>query len=86
MILELALGTPVIAYDLPGPRSVYKDLGAVKFVREFDVKSMVTETLNVLRMKSEDYFNLIYNESTSKFLEKYSTWDKVTDQILNYLR
>jgi glycosyltransferase involved in cell wall biosynthesis len=86
VILELALGTPVIAYDLPGPRSVYKDLGAVKFVREFDVKSMVTETLNVLRMKSEDYFNLIYNESTSKFLEKYSTWDKVTDQILNYLR
>lgn len=60
VILEsLALGTPVIAYDLPGPRSVYKDLSAVKFVREFDVKSMVTETLNVLRMRDEDYFNLI---------------------------
>lgn len=86
VILEsLALGTPVIAYELQGPRSVYKDLGAVKFVREFDVKSMVTETLNILRMKDEDYFNLIYNESTNKFLEKYSSWDKVTDQILNYL-
>ncbi|XDF44305.1 glycosyltransferase family 4 protein [Saccharolobus solfataricus] len=86
VILEsLALGTPVIAYDLPGPRSVYKDLSAVKFVREFDVKSMVTETLNVLRMRDEDYFNLIYDKSISKFLEKYNSWDKVTDQILNYL-
>jgi glycosyltransferase involved in cell wall biosynthesis len=37
-ILEsLALGTSVVAYDIAGPKSVFTDLFAVKFSREFDV-------------------------------------------------
>ncbi|BCU68775.1 glycosyltransferase family 4 protein [Stygiolobus caldivivus] len=86
VILEsLALGTPIISYDLPGPKSVYGDLEAVKFVEEFDVKAMADETLNILNMKDEDYLNLIYNEKLNKFLEKYNSWDKVTDEILKYI-
>lgn len=86
VILEsLALGTPVIAYDLPGPKSIYRGLEAVKFVREFDVEAMTNETLNIINMKDEDYFNLIYDKKLSEFLEKYKSWDRVADEIFKYL-
>ncbi|WP_256202758.1 glycosyltransferase [Sulfuracidifex tepidarius] len=87
VILEsLALGTPVIAYDLPGPKSIYRDLKAVRFVREFDIDRMALNVLDILKMKDEDYFSfLIYNEMLDKFLERYNSWDKVTDEILTYL-
>ncbi|WP_236749113.1 glycosyltransferase [Acidianus manzaensis] len=86
VILEsLALGTPVVAYDLPGPKSAYKGLDAVKFVKEFDVKTMAQYTLNILKMKDEEYFNLIYNEKLNNFLDRYKSWDKVADEILKYL-
>ncbi|MBB5254989.1 glycosyltransferase [Sulfurisphaera ohwakuensis] len=86
VILEsLAVGTPVVSYDLPGPMSVYGSLDAVKFVKEFDVKAMAKEVLKILSMKEEDYFNLIYNEKLDKFLEKHNNWDKVADEIFKYL-
>ncbi|ACR41604.1 glycosyltransferase family 4 protein [Saccharolobus islandicus] len=85
-ILEsLALGTPVIAYDLPGPKSVYNGLEAVKFVKEFDVKGMAKNVVKILSMKDEDYFNLIYNEKIERFLERHNNWDKVVEEISKYL-
>ena len=87
VILEsLALGTPVVAYDLLGPRSVYEGLSAVKFVEEFDVKGMAREILKLLNMKDEDYYALIYNDSRlDNFLEQHDSWDKVFEEISVYI-
>jgi glycosyltransferase involved in cell wall biosynthesis len=87
VILEsLALGTPVVSYNIPGPYYVYKDLPSVKFVREFDIKSMAKEVYNILNMDDNEYFELIYNEKTDKFLEEHSSWEKVAEEIYYYLK
>ena len=86
VILEsLALGTPVVAYDLLGPRSVYEGLSAVKFVKEFDIKGMAREVLKLITMKDEEYYALIYNRQLDAFLEEHSSWDKVAEEIFTYL-
>lgn len=86
VILEsLALGTPVVAYDLLGPRSVYEGLSAVKFVKEFDIKGMAREVLKLINMKDEEYYALIYNRQLDAFLEEHSSWDKVAEEIFTYL-
>ncbi|QXJ28565.1 hypothetical protein J5U23_01434 [Saccharolobus shibatae B12] len=86
VILEsLALGTPIISYDLVGPRSIYNGLEAVKFIKEFDVKGMAREILKLISMKDEDYFNLIYNKKLDKFLEMHSSWDKVAEGNISIL-
>jgi len=41
------MGTPVVAYDISGPKSVYNGLSAVKFVEEFNIKSMATEVVKI---------------------------------------
>ena len=80
-VLEaIAAGTPVIAYDIPGLKSVYQGLDIVKFVREFDIKSMAIEATKILRLREDEYNNLIYNEKTKKFLDKYTNWDLVVDK------
>lgn len=83
-ILEaLAVGTPVVAYDIPGPRSVFGDLSAVRFVEEFNIRHMAREVTNILRMKEDEYNSLIFNDKMEKFLEKHTNWDSV---IENYYK
>ncbi len=87
VILEsLALGTPVVSYNIPGTYYVYKDLPSVKFVKEFDIRSMAKEVYNILNMDDSKYFELIYNGKTDKFLEEHSSWEKVAEEIYYYLK
>ncbi|WP_218261527.1 glycosyltransferase family 4 protein [Saccharolobus shibatae] len=86
VILEsLALGTPVVAYNLLGPRSIYDGLPAIKFVKEFDIKGMAQQVLKLINMKDEDYYNLIYEDNLNKLLETHNSWDKVFEEIFWYL-
>ncbi|MFP3234530.1 MAG: glycosyltransferase family 4 protein [Sulfolobaceae archaeon] len=83
-ILEsLALGTPVVAYDIAGPKSVFTDLSAVKFSREFDVLELAKKSSEILRLNEKDYFNLIENEELKNFIKLHSNWDRVTMAIYN---
>ena len=87
VILEsLAVGTPVVSYSLPGPYSVFKNLPAVRFVKEFDIKGMAEEAVKIFKMKDEDYFNLVYNEKVNKFIEKRRGWDKIAEEIYSNLQ
>ena len=87
VILEsIAVGTPVVSYSLPGPYSVFKNLPAVRFVKEFDIKGMAEEAVKIFKMKDEDYFNLVYNEKVNKFIEKRRGWDKIAEEIYSNLQ
>jgi len=87
VILEsLAVRTPVVSYALPGPYSVFKDLPGVRFVKEFDIKGIANEAVRILKMKDEDYFNLVYNEKVDMFIEKRRGWDKVAEEIYSHLK
>jgi glycosyltransferase involved in cell wall biosynthesis len=82
VIMEsLAAGTPVVAYDIPGPKSVYSGLPAVKFVREFDKKAMADEAVRILRMPEGDYQNMVNDEKVMKFLRDHSSWDAAAKDL-----
>ena len=82
VILEsIAVGTPVVSYALPGPYSVFKNLSAVRFVKEFDIKGIANEAIKILKMRDEDYYNLIYNEIIDEFIQKRKGWDKISEEI-----
>jgi len=82
VVLEaLALGTPVVAYDIPAITSVYGMLNAVRIVREFDVASMAKEALKVLSSSESQIVDLMNDPKLLSFLELHSSWDNVTNAI-----
>ncbi|MEJ2772074.1 glycosyltransferase [Stygiolobus sp. CP8521M] len=78
-ILEaLAVGTPVITYDLPSLTSTY-NFKPVFFVKEFDVKGLVNTALEVYKMKKiEEMFN---DERLEEFVKMHSSWDNVSNAV-----
>ncbi|QXJ31871.1 glycosyltransferase family 4 protein [Saccharolobus shibatae] len=83
-ILEsLALGTPVVVYSLPTVYSVYKDVPAVKFVKEGDVKSMADKVENEL--KSGELLNAISEDMTRSFIE-FHNWDNVAENVVKIIK
>jgi glycosyltransferase involved in cell wall biosynthesis len=81
-ILEsLAVGTPVVAYDIPGPRSVYGGLPAVRFVREFDRRAMAEEAVRLAKMPEEERRGLVDDERVTSFLDDHSSWDHVAERL-----
>jgi glycosyltransferase involved in cell wall biosynthesis len=82
VVLEaLALGTPVVAYDIPAITSVYGMLNAVRIVREFDVASMANEALKVLSLSESQIIDLMNDPKLLSFLELHSSWDNVANAI-----
>jgi len=82
VILEsLAVGTPVVAYDIPGPRSVYGGLPAVRFVREFDRGAMAEEAVRLAKMPEEERRGLVDDERVTSFLDDHSSWDVVAERL-----
>ncbi len=47
---SLAVGIPVVAYDILGSSSVFSSLPSVKFVREFDKEAIAEEAVKILQM------------------------------------
>jgi glycosyltransferase involved in cell wall biosynthesis len=78
-ILEaLAVGTPVITYDLPSLTSTY-NFKPVFFVKEFDVKGLVNTALEVYKMKKiEEMFN---DDRLEEFIKMHSSWDNVSNAV-----
>ncbi|MEM2194442.1 MAG: glycosyltransferase family 4 protein [Candidatus Methanomethylicia archaeon] len=78
IVLEsLALGTTVVAYDIPAIRSIYKDVKAVLTVPEYDVNAMAYKVINILKMDSNRLAKLHEDELTLRFLSTYGSWDEV---------
>jgi len=75
--------TPVVTYDILGPKSVYKDVPIVKFVKEYDYKGMAKEALKILNMSEEKYYSFILDKKVDEFLEKFKDWKLVASQYFN---
>ena len=82
-VLEsLSLGTPVVAYDIPGLRFVYEGLPNVELVREFDYEGMALRASEYL--SGAKRFQL--TPELKRFLESHSSWDRVIQQEIEVLR
>ncbi|QKR00880.1 glycosyltransferase family 4 protein [Metallosphaera tengchongensis] len=84
VVLEsLALGTPVVAYDIPTIRSVYSGLSAVKLVPEFDVRAMGEEAARLIERDPQE---LMEDQGLLEFLRVHSSWDNVANSIEALIR
>ncbi|ACP56298.1 glycosyltransferase family 4 protein [Saccharolobus islandicus] len=81
----LALGTSVVAYDIPAIRFVFSNLKPVRAVREYDVKEMARIANNILSMKDEEYESEHEDENVKKFLELHSSWANVAKETHDFL-
>ena len=75
--------TPVVTYDILGPKSVYKDVPIVKFVKEYDYKGMAKEALKILNMGDEEYYSFISDRRVDEFIEKFKDWKSIASQYYN---
>ena len=80
-ILEaLAVGTPVITYDLPSLVSIYK-FKPVFFVREFDIVSMIKKVKEVIKFNNKEIEKMFSDEKLEEFLRLHSSWDNVANVV-----
>jgi glycosyltransferase involved in cell wall biosynthesis len=85
-ILEsLAVGTPVITYDLPSLTSTYK-FKPVFFVKEFDVEGIIKKAKEMIKMSNKQIEEMFSNDELNKFLELHSSWDNVANAIDSLIR
>ena len=86
VILEsIYFRTPVVTYDILGPKSVFKDVPIVKFVKEYDYKGMAKEALKILNMSNKEYYSFITNKKIDEFIEKFKDWKLIASQYYNDL-
>jgi glycosyltransferase involved in cell wall biosynthesis len=52
---QLAAGIPTIAYNVPGPRQIFKQESAEFLVAAGDVKTMSDRAIRILRMNESEY-------------------------------
>ncbi|WP_338598815.1 glycosyltransferase [Sulfolobus tengchongensis] len=81
----LALGTSIVAYDIPAMRFVFSNLKPVKIVKEYDVKSMAHTANSILKMKDEEYESEHSEDNVRKFLELHSSWANVAKETHDFL-
>ncbi len=82
----LALGTSVVAYDIPAIRYVYSALKPVKIVKEYDIKAMVNSANKILEMDEESYEREHEDEKVKQFLEEHSSWSNVAKETHEFLK
>ena len=84
VILEaIYFRTPVVTYNILGPKSVFKDVPIVKFVKEYDYKGMAKEALKILNMSDEEYYSFITDKRVDEFIEKFKDWKSIASQYYN---
>jgi glycosyltransferase involved in cell wall biosynthesis len=79
IIESLALGTPVVAYDIPAVNNVYSNLNAVKIVKKGDIKGFSQEILKIFALDAKSYEEMIEEPRLKEFLTKHSIWKNVVD-------
>ena len=80
-ILEaLAVGTPVIAYDLPSLTLLYR-FKPVFFVRESDIASMIIKAKELIKLNNKEIENMFSDDKLEEFLRMHSSWDNVANAV-----
>ncbi|MCY0859466.1 MAG: glycosyltransferase family 4 protein [Sulfolobaceae archaeon] len=83
---SVALGTSVVAYDIPAIRFVYGNIGPVKIVKEYDIEALSSKVKEVLDQDLEKYRSEHETENVKRFLELHKSWESVAKQTLEFLR
>ncbi|QPG50683.1 glycosyltransferase [Saccharolobus solfataricus] len=83
---SLALGTPVVAYDIPAIKSVYGGLECVRIVNEFDKESMAENALKFYKMSEKEIEEIMNGDKLMEFLKLHSNWDNVANSVLKILK
>jgi len=80
---QLAAGIPTIAYDVPGPRHILKNIGVQLLVPAGDVKAMSGRALEILRMNESDYsaLSIQCREIAAQF-----RWEQIADDNIRAYR
>lgn len=85
IILEsLALGTPVVAYNLPAFTHLYKDFPAVELVQEWDRPALSQAALRILKNKDR-YAGHLETLPLQEFIHHHSSWERVARHELDVL-
>ncbi|MEM0476638.1 MAG: glycosyltransferase [Candidatus Aenigmatarchaeota archaeon] len=86
VILEsLALGTSVVAYDIPAILSKYRKLRPVKIVKEENIKEMAKKSIEILNQNLNEYKEEHNDKNTLNFLNLHSSWKNVALEELKEL-
>ncbi len=80
MLEALSLNVPVVAYDIPFLYNIYKDVTAVKFVKEYDTKAMAREVAEIMSY-GNDKINELFDSNTTDFISLHSSYDISADKI-----
>ncbi|MBP1357816.1 MAG: glycosyltransferase family 4 protein [Sulfolobus sp.] len=83
---SLALGTSVVAYDIPAIRFVYNGLEPVKIVKEYDINGMVMKARSILQQDLSKYKAYHEDEKVKEFLNLHKSWEAVARQTEEFLR
>lgn len=78
----LSVGVPVLVYDLPQYRDVYKD-NLIYAAKVGDVDTFANKLIDVIQ-HYEEYKNR-FSQKNIQFINEYYSIEKVTDRILNIL-
>lgn len=77
-ILEcLAIGTPVVSYDIPAIISKYNGFKAVKIVEQGDIRSFSCEIIKIINLNELIYYEMIEQPELNEFLIHQSSWKNV---------
>ncbi|ADB57585.1 glycosyltransferase family 4 protein [Archaeoglobus profundus] len=74
---SLAVGTPVIAYDIPAIKYTYRDINAVKIVREWNTREMAKRVIDILKISEDEYIEMLNERKLINFLKLHSSWENV---------
>ncbi|MEM0135753.1 MAG: glycosyltransferase [Thermoplasmatales archaeon] len=72
VLQALSVGTPVVAYDIAG-LGAYRNLKAVKLVKEFDYDKMASEALRIASLNSKDE---LFDNDFHSFMRRFN-WENV---------
>jgi glycosyltransferase involved in cell wall biosynthesis len=83
VIEQLAAGIPTIAYDVPGPRHIFKNNSAQFLVPAGHVKAMSEHALEILQMNESDYgaLSIRCREIAAQF-----RWEQIADENIRAYR
>jgi glycosyltransferase involved in cell wall biosynthesis len=86
-ILEsIAVGTPVVTYDIPAIQEIYSNLNPVKLIQEGNITAMAQEIVNIFEMDEDKYRMMIQDKKTDEFIYQYISWEKVADAEIRTLK
>jgi glycosyltransferase involved in cell wall biosynthesis len=76
---QLAAGLPTVAYDVPGPRAILRDLDDTLLTPAGDADALAARVVAVLRMPAQDYAALA---ARGRVQARRHSWNTLAERTL----